>query len=608
MRREERAARERRVHREKEKRDCANERGKTTPRRIFANAVVARLVLLVCGAGDLVVCRAVRRQSMTRERNGCAYLLDGIAVRLEDGAARATELAELTMKRAGVDTRSLHFRLFKRSVDARRRQDIRLVCTVLISADEPLSERVCAKVGLKELANDLPEPPRGTAPMPKPPLVVGMGPAGLFAALALAERGYRPILVDRGDAVAERVKKAERFRNCGVLDTESNVQFGAGGAGTFSDGKLVTRIHDVRCRSVLETLHRFGAPDDVLTLAKPHIGTDVLRTVVERLLAEIERLGGTVRYRCRVTDLREQADGTITAATTDGEISCGAVILAIGHSARDTYETLIEKGYAIEAKPISVGVRIEHKQADIDRALYGNMAGHPELGHAEYALSDTRSARGVYTFCMCPGGEVIAAASEEGGLVTNGMSNRARDGENANAAVLVSVGCADFEPVRGSLARGAIAYQRTVERAAFRVGGGDWFAPMMTVGDFLGGGRGSEPTDILPTYRGGKVRPADFSSVFSEPINESLRYALRSFAKRVSGYDKPSAILTAAETRTSAPIRILRDGELLCAVGHSCVYPCGEGAGYAGGITSAAVDGLRVAEAILARFAVPNGT
>lgn len=536
--------------------------------------------------------------------SACRYLADGLTVRPGEGQEELFGQARERMKRAGVNPRSLHFRLFKRSVDARKRDDVRLVCTVLVEAEEPLPERVCTRAGLKPLPDGTPVLSVGTEPMEKPPLVVGMGPAGLFAALLLAQNGYRPVIIDRGDAVSARVEKVEKFRASGELDTESNVQFGAGGAGTFSDGKLVTRIHDPRCRFVLDTFHRFGAPDEILTLAKPHVGTDVLRTVVARMLAEIERLGGEVRYRCRADRLRENADGSVTVRTPQGEEAFSAVVLAVGHSARDTYEELIAGGYAVEAKPISVGVRAEHLQADVDRALYGDFAGHPDLGHAEYALSDTRRARGVYTFCMCPGGEVVAAASEDGGLVVNGMSNHARDGKNANAAVLVSVGCGDYEPVGGSLARGAIAYQRAIERAAFRAGGGDWYAPMMTVGDFLGGVRGSFslPSDVQPTYRGGKVRPADFAAIFPAYVVESLRYALHCFAGRITGYDKSTAILTAAETRTSAPVRILRDAERLCALGHDRIYPCGEGAGYAGGITSAAVDGIRVAESLISRF------
>ena len=278
-------------------------------------------------------------------------------------------------------------------------------------------------------------------------------------------------------------------------------------------------------------------------------------------------------------------------------------MLAPGHSSRDTYEMLIRKQFEIIPKPISVGVRIEHLQEDIDRALYGNMAGNPALGHAEYALSDTRRERGVYTFCMCPGGEVVAAASEEGGLVVNGMSYHARNGKNANCAVAVSVRCEDYEPVMGNAALGAIAYQRAIERAAFRVGGGGYCAPIQTVGDFLDGTSGQEPHRVQPTYRDGKfVRVANLADVFPSEITEYLRYGIHVFGGKIQGFDSRDALLSAAETRTSAPVRILR-GDGGCALGHPGIYPCGEGAGYAGGITSAAVDGIRSAERLMARYA-----
>lgn len=535
------------------------------------------------------------------------YLMSGISVTPDAGEGEAVRQAENRMKRAGGRLGSLHFRLYKRSVDARKRERILLVCTVLVESEQPIPASVCQKNGLKPLAEGTPLPPSGELPLNAPPLIVGMGPAGLFAALLLAQNGYRPILIDRGGRVDDRVRTVEQFRSLGILDPDCNVQFGAGGAGTFSDGKLVTRIHDVYCRYVLSELHRFGAPDEILTQAKPHVGTDVLRGVVDAILSEIERLGGSVIYRCRMDDFCELSDGTLSVKTNRGELCCGAMVLAIGHSARDTYVNLIEKGFAIEAKPISLGVRVEHLQADIDRALYGDYAGHPALGHAEYALSDTKGARGVYTFCMCPGGEVMAAASEEGGVVTNGMSNHARDGRNANAAVLASVPCSDYEPINGNPALGAIALQRSVERAAFRAGGSDYSAPVMTVGDFLEERRGSEPSRIQPTYRDGKIKLANFDEVLPKAITGSLRYALRSFGRKLEGFDAPDAILTAAETRTSAPIRILRMPERFTALGRDRIYPCGEGAGYAGGITSAAVDGARVAEAIMQRFSPFEG-
>ena len=535
-------------------------------------------------------------------------LIGGIGASPDATEGDIIKKAKDKMKRAGIDSSTLHFRLYKKSVDARRRNDVRLNCSVLAEGALPksaLTESRLAAAGARILAEETLEPCFGTEQLGARPLVVGMGPAGLFAALLLARNGYAPILIDRGGSVEERVRDVDQFYKTGRLDTDSNIQFGAGGAGTFSDGKLVTRIGDARCGFVLRTLCEFGAPEDILVKAKPHVGTDRLRGVVSAMLAEIGRLGGEVRYRCRMDDFVALPDGTLRVRTSAGDLHAGALVLAVGHSARDTYMKLLEKQMAIEAKPISVGMRAEHLQSDIDTALYGTFAGHPNLGHAEYALSDTREARGVYTFCMCPGGEVVAAASEEGGLVVNGMSNYARDGRNANAAVLVSVGCEDYETVNGSRVLGAIEFQRRIERAAYAAGGSDWSAPIMTAGDLLGGTRGTEPTRVKPTYVGGRVRCADFGEIFPQFVTDGLRRAMRSFGKKIEGYDAPETVLTAAETRTSAPLRILRAPETLTAIGQDRVYPAGEGAGYAGGITSAAVDGVRVAMALMERFA-PN--
>lgn len=529
-------------------------------------------------------------------------VLSGISVPYDAGEEVMIQKAEDKMKRAGIRTAPLHFRLYKKSVDARRRNDIRLVCSVLAEGELAVSDEKLAAAGAKRLTPGEISSLRGKEPLTARPLVVGMGPAGLLAALVLAENGMRPVIIDRGDSIANRVMRVDKFYREGVLDTESNIQFGAGGAGTFSDGKLLTRINDGRCSYVLETFHRFGAPDDILTKAKPHIGTDILRDVVDRMLLEISRLGGDVIYRCRMENIAELADGTLDVTTNQGHIHAGCAVLALGNSPRDTYEMMLGKGFSMQPKPISVGVRIEHLQSDIDSALYGSAAGHPALGHAEYALSDTSRERGVYTFCMCPGGEVVAGASEEGGLVVNGMSRYARDGKNANCAVAVSLAVSDYEPVNGSVIAGAIALQRCIERAAYRVGGGDYRAPVQTVGDFLAGKRGTKPTKVQPSYRGGDAYTvSDLHDVFPSYVNDGLAFALRSFDRKLHGFADPAAILTAAETRTSAPVRILR-GEDFTALGHKMIYPCGEGAGYAGGITSAAVDGVRVAEAILARF------
>ncbi len=535
-------------------------------------------------------------------------VIEGISVPVGTSEADVLAKAEQKMKRGGISVGSLHFRLYKKSVDARKREDIRLVYSVLAVAEgnhPGFTEEKLARLGMKPHHETALEVERGTTPLTARPLVVGMGPAGLFCAYLLAKEGYTPILIDRGDCVADRVRAVDGFYLHGRLDTESNIQFGAGGAGTFSDGKLLTRINDARCTYVLETLREMGAPEDITLQAKPHVGTDILRTVVQNMLDTIQALGGEVVYRCRFDGYERHPDGSFTAKTTKGDIPCGLIVLAPGHSARDTYKMLLQKNMMLEAKPISVGLRIEHLRSDMDTMLYGSMAGHPDLGAAEYHLSDTKGERGVYTFCMCPGGEVVAAASEEETVVVNGMSHRARDGENSNAAIAVSVRVSDYEPVEGSLVLGAIAYQRRIERAAYLAGGSDYNVPVQTVGDFLDGAGDKaihEPTRVRPTYRGGdRWKLAPVSDTLPPYICDSLRYGLRSFDRKVRGYAMPEAVLSAAETRTSAPVRILR-GTDFCALGNPGIYPCGEGAGYAGGITSAAVDGLKVAEAILAMY------
>ena len=529
-------------------------------------------------------------------------LIEGVSVPVGASEADVISRALQKLKKSGLAQRGVTLRLYKKSVDARKREEIRLVYSVLAALPEggAFSVEKLTAAGFKPYCPPSLTLSHGDIPLSARPLVVGMGPAGLFCAYLLAKEGYAPILIDRGDNVADRVKAVESFYAEGRLDTQSNIQFGAGGAGTFSDGKLLTRINDARCALVLETLRDMGAPDDITLQAKPHVGTDILRTVVQNMLDTISSLGGEVIYRCRLDGFDRHPDGTFTAKTTKGDIPCGIIVLAPGHSARDTYKMLLEKNMMLEPKPISVGVRIEHLRSDMDTMLYGSMAGHPDLGAAEYHLSDTKGERGVYTFCMCPGGEVVAAASEEDTVVVNGMSHRARNGVNSNAAVAVSVRTTDYEPVEGSLVLGAIAYQRRIERAAFLAGGSDYSVPVQTVGDFLEGDRAiHEPTRVRPSYMGGEhYRLAPVSATLPKYVCQSLRYGLRSFDRKVKGYAMPEAILSAAETRTSAPVRILR-GEDLCAVGNPGIYPCGEGAGYAGGITSAAVDGIRVAEAIL---------
>lgn len=535
-------------------------------------------------------------------------IIEGISVPVGTPVSGVLYKAEQKMKRSGIPTGSLHFRLYKKSVDARKREDIRLVYSVLCRVKEggmPLSEAALNRCGIKPHPREELRVEKGSIPLSARPLVVGTGPAGLFCAYLLAKEGYRPLLIDRGDDVENRVIAVDRFVKWGVLDTESNIQFGAGGAGTFSDGKLLTRIHDPRCTFVLETLRDMGAPEDITLNAKPHVGTDVLRLVVTNLLKEITALGGEVRFRCRLDGIKRLSDGTFSAQTTCGDIPCGVIVLAPGHSARDTYAMLLREGYTLVPKPMSVGVRVEHLRQDMDVMLYGDMAGHPDLGAGEYHLSHTKGPRGVYTFCMCPGGEVVAAASEEETVVVNGMSHRARDLENSNSAVAVSVFPEDYEPFEGSDVLGAIEFQRRIERAAYVAGGKNYDVPVMTVGDFLGGASTksmTQPSRVLPSYRsGGHFRVASLSQVLPPYVLSSLDEGLRAFDKKLPGFAMPEAVLSGAETRTSAPVRIPR-GEDFCALGHPGIYPCGEGAGYAGGITSAATDGLRVAEAIMAKY------
>lgn len=529
------------------------------------------------------------------------FVISGLSLPFTCEDDEFLNIAKERMKRVGVSPDRLHFQVYKMSVDARKKNDIRRAASVLVTSENEIGvdEGKAEKISLRAFDGGKPIVVRlGSEDMKGRPLVVGMGPCGMFCALLLARNGYAPILVDRGGNVDERVAAVETFYRSAVLDTDTNIQFGAGGAGTFSDGKLVTRIHDPLCRFVLETFRDFGAPEDVLTKAKPHVGTDILRTVVDNILAEIKRLGGELIYHCRVEDFTRKPDGGFSVRTTAGEISCGSIILAVGHSARDTYRVLGNKSFSLVPKPFSVGVRIEHLQRDLDESLFGDKAGHPKLGKGEYTLSDTRSSRGVYTFCMCPGGQVVAAASQEGGIVVNGMSANARDGKNANAAIAVSVLPGDV----GDDVFKAIAFQRELEKAAFAAGGKTYAAPCQTVGDFLAGKSGTPYSKVVPTYKDGDVVMTDLRQILPGFVNDGLAAGLSDFSKKISCFRDPAAVLTGVETRTSAPLRILR-GEDGCAVGFDKIYPGGEGAGYAGGITSAAVDGLRIALSVMARFA-----
>ena len=520
-------------------------------------------------------------------------------LRLELGE-EASALRERAAKKLRLPAETItSWRILKKSLDARKKSDLHYIYTVAVTirgSEEKLLGRI------KDPNVDAYTPRRYAIPQVQPaerPVVVGFGPAGMFAALVLAKAGARPIVIERGQDALSRKRAVETFRAGGRLDPENNVQFGEGGAGTFSDGKLNTGTHDPRMSWVLEQFHAHGAQESILYDAKPHIGTDVLVDVVQNFRREILALGGEVRFGTKLTDLIVE-DGALRAIRFAGpegvgELACRELILAIGHSARDTFVMLHERKVPMEPKPFSMGVRIEHRQSGIDRAQYGRERG--ALPPADYSLNvHLPDGSSAYTFCMCPGGEVFAAASEEGGVVTNGMSDSRRDGENANAALLVTLHPEDF-PGEGVLA--GMLWQREIERRAFQYGGGNYHAPAQTVGDFLRGVPSAGPGAVQPSYRPG-VRWGDLHEVLPRRITHVLEQAIPELGKKLAGFDSPDAVMTAPETRSSSPVRLPRDESFSSAI--KGLIPCGEGAGYAGGITSAAVDGMRCAEAVLKRL------
>jgi len=490
-------------------------------------------------------------------------------------------------------------KIAKKSVDARKKNDV----LHIFSVDVLLNTKTCKKKLLKlKNVSEIktfnyfvkrinPE---------KRPVIVGFGPAGFMAGLVLAKAGAMPIIVEQGKCVEERQKDIETFWRTGVLNTRSNVQFGEGGAGTFSDGKLTTGIKDQRCRFVLEEFVKAGAPKEILYLAKPHIGTDNLIKMVRNIRKEIISLGGEVFFKTEMTGF-EEIGGVLKKVICKNEkgiveFDTNRLIMAVGHSARRTFEMLYDKKVNIEQKPFSVGVRIEHSQEFINKSQYGDFAKC--LPAADYKLfTHLKNGRGVYTFCMCPGGFVVGAASEEGGVVTNGMSYYNRDGKNANSAVLVGVDSEDF---KSSHPLAGIWFQRGIEEKAFVCGGGNYFAPVQTVGDFLNSRAAfiskNNFNTVSPTYLPG-VFGGDFKEIFPMEIYSSLREGIKIFDGKIKGFADENAILTAPETRSSSPVRILRDDKYMSSV--FGIIPCGEGCGYAGGIISAAVDGVRCAEAVV---------
>jgi len=483
----------------------------------------------------------------------------------------------------------------KRSLDARKKNDIHYNCSAAMSLKR--GEEKLLKRGIKELAAyEKPEYVVKKLQSDKRPVVVGFGPAGMFASLVLARAGLKPIVLERGQDALSRKAAVEAFRNGGSLDTENNVQFGEGGAGTFSDGKLNTGTHDKRMGFVLKEFAAHGASDSVVYDAKPHIGTDVLIDVVQNIRREVIELGGEVRFGAKLVGL-ESENGALCAARyvqngVEQLLPCERLILAIGHSARDSFEFIRDMGINMERKPFSMGARIEHKQAAVDLAQYGRERGE-ELPPADYSLNvHLPDGTSAYTFCMCPGGEVFAAASEEGAVVTNGMSYSKRDGENANAALLVTLHTEDFP---GDDVLAGMYWQREIERRAYEYSG-SYKAPAQLVGDFLAGRESTAPGTVTPSYMPG-VHWGSIEQVLPPRITRVMKNAIPELGKKLRGFDAHDAVLTAPETRSSSPVRIIRDKSLQSSL--QGLYPCGEGAGYAGGITSAAVDGLRCAEAVI---------
>jgi uncharacterized FAD-dependent dehydrogenase len=515
------------------------------------------------------------------------------------------EIEAAILKRLKIAANELvGYSIFRRGIDARNPSAIVFIYTLDIEVKHEMG--VAARLRRDPHVSPAPDTcyhfvARAPAGLARRPVVIGTGPCGLFAGLILAQMGFRPIILERGKAVRERIRDTFGFWRNSVLNAESNVQFGEGGAGTFSDGKLYSRIKDPRHygRKVLTELVKAGAPPEILYVSKPHIGTFRLVAMVENMRETIHALGGEIRFQCKVADIdiekgtngRGQVRGVVPAG--GATIAADHVVLAVGHSPRDTFQMLYDRGVYIEAKPFSIGLRIEHPQSLIDRARYGKNAGHPLLGAADYKLvHHCKNGRSVYSFCMCPGGTVVAAASEPGRVVTNGMSQYSRNERNANAGIVVGITPADYpgNPLAG------IAFQRHWEKRAFEAGGSNYCAPAQRVGDFIAGRPSTARGSVAPSYMPG-VRMTDLSACLPDYAVAAIREALAAFDKQIKGFAMDDAVLTGVETRTSSPIRIKRN-EQYQSLNTRGLFPAGEGAGYAGGILSAAVDGIEVAESV----------
>ena len=523
--------------------------------------------------------------------NNVSLPLDYEPDRLKKYAAKALRVNEKDIRSA---------ELYKRSVDARKKNNVHFEASIdvrLYGNEEKIIKKNPKAVYAEEYSYELPK----SRIQDKPPIIAGSGPCGLFAGLILAQAGHCPVIIERGRDVDSRTKDISSFWSTGDLDTVSNVQFGEGGAGTFSDGKLNTGTKDVRIRKVLNEFVAHGAPEDILYLARPHIGTDKLRTTVKNIRKTIISLGGQFLFETQLTGLISE-NGRLKGIkgknkNSTAVMNTDTVILAVGHSARDTFKMLVDSGIAFQQKSFSMGVRIEHLQEQINKQQYGEFYDHPALSAADYKLAvHLKNGRGVYTFCMCPGGSVVAAASENGRLVTNGMSEYARDKTNANSAVLVGITPDDFHSTD---VLAGVELQRKLEAGAFVLGGENYHAPVQRVADFLSKRRSTETGSVIPSYKPG-VELTDLHLCLPSFITESLEEGLPMLDNRLKGFADGDAVLTAVESRSSSPVRILRN-EKMQSVSMEGLYPCGEGAGYAGGIMSAAVDGIKAAEMILIR-------
>lgn len=526
--------------------------------------------------------------------------INNISLNIEE---TTEELKRKAAKKLKIDITDIQeINIIKESIDARKKDNIKFNYSINVKAlrEKEILKKINDKDVILEKEDKIEDFQFGNIKLNSRPVIIGLGPAGLFSALKLARNGYNPIIFEQGEDVDSRTKTVEEFWNGNSkLNIQSNVQFGEGGAGAFSDGKLTTRIKDPKCAFILRELVAFGAPKEIIYQGKPHVGTDILKIVVKNIREEIKSLGGEVHFNSKLENI-DIKNGKLRGITVNGnEMPCEALILAIGHSARDTYEMLRNRGVFMEPKAFAIGVRIEHPQSLIDESQYGKYATHQRLKAADYKLAyqSSKLNRGIYSFCMCPGGVVVAAASEENRLVTNGMSYHARDLKNANSALVVTVGENDFEgnsPLKG------MDFQRKYESLAYNLGGGNYKAPVQLVGDFLKDKQSVKLGSVEPSYSNG-FEFRELKECLPSYVTTGLQEGITKFDSKIKGYAMNDAILTGIETRTSAPVKISRNDDLQ-SISAEGLYPAGEGAGFAGGIISAAVDGIKVSERIMNKF------